>query len=108
MSTVIFNNIDHDDRQLHRVSGCEKLAQIRMSAPGVILTIYSEDPTDAYHRPLEIAKFEKDADFCLPCLGCGQVLIFELRGFQPDTADNGNVRVTILDEGCVPKPCCDC
>ena len=108
MSKDIFNNLNHDDRQLHRVVGCEKLVQIRITAPGVTVYIYSEDPTDAYHRQLAIAKFDKDADFCLPCLGCGQVLIFEAKGFQPGTPDTGNVRLTILDEGCVPEPCCDC
>ena len=107
MSTVIFNNINHDDRQLHRVSGCEKLAMIRINAPGVVVNIYSVDPTDAFHREIQITSFDASKDYCLPCLGCGQVLIFEVRGFDQGV-QQGDVRVTILDEGCVPEACCDC
>ncbi len=113
--TIIFNEADRNQTAIYNVKGCEKMVIIRgASALPFNLTIESVSLNDPHSRPLFIMSTGSNMDVCIgvdnpvtnniPCLACGQKLIFKLDSVDPQA----HVFVEILYETCVPEKCCNC
>lgn len=107
--TIIFNEEDRRKRARYKVKGCEKTVVIRGLVQPATLTIYTVSQLDPYFRLFKVFEASQDTDFCVheyPCLACGMDIIFELN--VDATGANSNVFVEILEDTCVPEPCCNC
>lgn len=111
--TIIFNEVDRNITAVHKIQGCEKMIIVRGTL-AFNLTIESVSISDPHKRALFLKSTGVSEDICIccdntagnniPCVACGQELIFRL-----DTVDpQAHVFVEILDDTCVPEPCCDC
>lgn len=108
--TIIYNNDNLTSNQeivrLHKVKGCEKLMIVRINGTAQ-LTVDSVSQCDPLHRPWNVITITGNQDICFrdfPCIACGQDLIFRAIA---GTATNDQIFVQILDETCVPEPCCE-
>lgn len=114
--TIIFNEADRNQTARYKVRGCEKMVMVRSDgALPFNLTIESMSCSDPHFRPLFLKSTGISEDICIccdgvttgnniPCVACGQELIFRLDSVDP----NAHVFVEILDDTCVPEPCCTC
>ena len=106
--TIIFNEEDRSKRERYKIRGCEKTVVVRGLAQPATLTLYTVSQLDPHFRLFQVVQVTQDSDICVeqyPCLSCGMDLIFEL---EVGTANTGRVFVEILEDTCVPQPCCDC
>lgn len=108
MSKIIFNEADRHQTARFHVTGCEKVIVVRTDAAlPFTLDISSMSQNDPHFRGFPLITVTSNQDICLdqwPCVACGMDLIFKLSGVDP----NAHVFVEILDETCVPEPCCGC
>ena len=107
--TIIFNEEDRSKRARYKIKGCEKTIVVRGLVQPATLTLYTVSQLDPRFRQYQVIQVNSDMDICIeqyPCLSCGMDLIFELN--IDTTGVNNNVFVEILDDTCVPEPCCDC
>lgn len=106
---VIFNEEDRSKRARYKIKGCEKTIIVRGLVQPSTLTLYTVSQLDPYFRLHQVFQTSSDMDICVeqfPCLSCGMDLILELN--IDTTGTNSRVFVEILDDTCVPEPCCDC
>lgn len=107
--TIIFNEEDRSKRARYKIQGCEKTIIVRGLIQPATLTLYTVSQLDPHWRLNQVFQVGNDTDICVeqfPCLTCGMDLIFELN-IDP-TGTNNRVFVEILEDTCVPEPCCDC
>jgi len=107
MSTIIFNEVDRNQTARYKVKGCEKVIVVRAS--GVFnMTIETVSQLDPHFRPRLVMTVSQSSDICIeqwPCFACGVDVIFRV----DDNIDpQAHLFVEILDDTCVPEPCCDC
>lgn len=110
--TTIFAERAHDGVFQHVVKGCEKLMVFR-GGPAAVLEVESQSLSDARERKVPLGTFTGDVDICIGamnttgqgmCWACGQKITFKLTGVDPQNP----AFLDILEESCVPEPCCDC
>lgn len=106
--TVIFNNLNQVDQVIHHVRGCERVIIARMDGVGPFqIDVELASSSDPRCRFRNIQTIGGDQEICInsggfPCIACGMVLKFD----ATQVPVGSNVFIEILDDTCVPEPCC--
>lgn len=107
---IIFNEVSSAQTAVYTVRGCEKTIIVRGTAGEVFnLDIDTESASDPHERHLIVQTVTSSQDICIntgfPCFHCGMRIFFRT---DSTISPNAHLFVEILDDTCVPKPCCDC